>query len=126
MFVQNVYYKSAYARYCYNYHFCLQLTFQNKAKTEKADERFKSVQDMVVATKSIPGKKKPEKVFIFGLYIVRLILDLQYISKHIKAGCQPKRYSKCSHLVPDLFCFIMRETSCCLFLTIVKLRLLKH
>ena len=54
-------------------YFCLQLTFQNKAKTEKADERFKSVQDMVVTTKSVPGKKGTEKVFIFGVCIVRFM-----------------------------------------------------
>ena len=29
-------------------------------------------------------------------------------------------------LVADLFCFVMRETSCCLFLTIIKLMLSKY
>ena len=34
--------------------------------------------------------------------------------------------TKCAPLVADLFLFFMRETSCCLFLTIIKQMLLKH
>ena len=30
----------------------------------------------------------------------------------------------CAPLVADLFCFVMRETACCLFLTLIKLTLL--
>ena len=34
--------------------------------------------------------------------------------------------TNCAPLVADLFYFLMRETSCCLFLTITKQMLLKH
>ena len=34
--------------------------------------------------------------------------------------------TNCAPLVADLFCFVMRETLCCLFLTIIMLMLLKH
>ena len=29
-------------------------------------------------------------------------------------------------IVADMFCFVMRETSCCLFLEVIKQMLLKH
>ena len=33
--------------------------------------------------------------------------------------------TNCAPLLADLFCFVMRETSCCLCQTIIKLILLK-
>ena len=33
--------------------------------------------------------------------------------------------TNCAPLVADLFSFVMRENSCCLYLTIIKLKLLK-
>ena len=34
--------------------------------------------------------------------------------------------NNCAPLVADLFFFVMRETSCCLLMTIIKQMLLKH
>ena len=34
--------------------------------------------------------------------------------------------TNCAPLVADMFYFVMRETSCCLFLIIIKQMLLKH
>ena len=34
--------------------------------------------------------------------------------------------TNCATVVADLFCFVMRKSSCCLLLTIIKQKLLKH